>query len=308
MSSGNWKLSKPVTLSSGATSNLPIGSTGMIWFNTSVGKIQFHNGSSWSTIGKMNASGGTVTYSGGYAIHTFTSSGTFTVHSAGDVEYLVVAGGGGGATQASSANRGGGGGGAGGLLTGSTSVAAGTYTITVGDGGDRASTSYYSVGTDGSDSIFYTYTAIGGGRGGAGDGKAANTGGSGGGGGSGVTPGTGANGTAGQGNAGGNGTSDTSGASGGSGGGAGGGGGNAVAGVGAVQYGGIGLASSISGSSVNYAVGGASCANGVNKPSSDRTRLSNTGDGGYSGVGLSTDSIKRPSPGSDGIVILRYLL
>ena len=47
----------------------------------------------------ITATGGTITYSGGMTIHTFTSSGTFTVLTApggATVEALVVAGGGGG--------------------------------------------------------------------------------------------------------------------------------------------------------------------------------------------------------------------
>ena len=42
------------------------------------------------------ATGGTVTTDGDYKIHTFTTSGTFTVTSGGDVSALVVGGGGGG--------------------------------------------------------------------------------------------------------------------------------------------------------------------------------------------------------------------
>ena len=63
----------------------------------------------------IEASGGTVTTSGDYKIHTFTGPGTFTVNSAGNeagseaVDYLVIAGGGGGA------GRHGGAGGAGGV-------------------------------------------------------------------------------------------------------------------------------------------------------------------------------------------------
>ena len=50
----------------------------------------------------MAATGGTVTTSGDYKFHTFTSSGTFAVSSAASgsadatVDYIVVAGGGGG--------------------------------------------------------------------------------------------------------------------------------------------------------------------------------------------------------------------
>ena len=279
----------------------------MVRFNTDINKLQVHNGSAWVTVGGVSATGGTVTYLDGYTIHTFTNSDDFTVYSGGDVEYLVVAGGGGGATQASSDNRGGGGGGAGGMLTGTlTALTAGTYTITVGGGGTRAPTPYYSVGTDGSDSTFHTITADGGGRGGAGNGTSPNTGGSGGGGGSGATPGTGANGIAPQGNSGGNGTINGS-ASGGGGGGAGGSGANFTNGVGAVALGGSGASSSISGSSVTYAMGGASCTAGNLIPPANKTRLGNTGDGGYSGTGQTTDEDRIPAPGGDGIVIIRYL-
>jgi hypothetical protein len=46
-------------------------------------------------IGSFSATGGTITTAAGKTIHTFTSSGTFTVTSgSSDVEYLVVAGGG----------------------------------------------------------------------------------------------------------------------------------------------------------------------------------------------------------------------
>ena len=54
----------------------------------------------------ITATGGTITYSGGKTIHTFTSSGTFTVLTAGaaaTVEALVVAGGGGGGNYAGGA-------------------------------------------------------------------------------------------------------------------------------------------------------------------------------------------------------------
>ena len=67
------------------------------------------------------ATGGTVTTDGDYKVHTFTSSGTFTVTSvigSPTVDFLIIAGGGGGGTGYYAA-----GGGAGGLRTsyGSTS-------------------------------------------------------------------------------------------------------------------------------------------------------------------------------------------
>lgn len=110
------------------------------------------------------ATGGTITTSGGYTIHTFTSSGTFTPTETLSVEYLVVAGGGSGGAQGAS-SRGAGGGGAGGVEPGTGHVVtAQAYTITVGAGG--AAQTGDNVGNDGSDSIFDTITAIGGGGGG----------------------------------------------------------------------------------------------------------------------------------------------
>jgi len=50
--------------------------------------------------GKFSATGGTITTSGGNTIHTFLTSGTFTVLSGSkSVNYLVVAGGGGGGSS-----------------------------------------------------------------------------------------------------------------------------------------------------------------------------------------------------------------
>ena len=63
----------------------------------------------WRLQSGISATGGTITTDGNYTVHTFTSSGTFTVTSgSGNVEYLVVGGGGGGGTGSA-----GGGGGAG---------------------------------------------------------------------------------------------------------------------------------------------------------------------------------------------------
>ena len=147
------------------------------------------------------------------------------------VEYLVVAGGGG-------AQYGGGGGG--GLLTGIVSVVAGTsYTVTIGAGG-AANT----VGT-GSNSVFGSITALGGGNGNM-------PGVSGGSGGGSWNVNTGGQGTFGQGNAGG--YSPASVASG--------GGGAGTIGLGTTNAsgyggnGGAGIASAINGTITTYAGGG----------------------------------------------------
>jgi len=132
-------------------------------------------------ISTVQAIGGTITYSGEYTIHTFTSNGTFTPNTTMAVEYLVVGGGGGG-----SGNNGGGGGG-GGVLSGSTNVTAQGYNIIIGNGG-IGTTSTGTSGTAasaGQDTTAFGLTAGGGGYGGhypstnAGSGRA--TGGSGGG-------------------------------------------------------------------------------------------------------------------------------
>jgi len=150
------------------------------------------------------ASGGTETTSGDYKIHTFNSSGTFTVSSVGNtagggagVSYTVVAAGGG-----AGGDQGSGGGGAGGYREGKNSgdpytasplnapagltVSAQGYPITVGAGGAGGATGTPEDGTSGGTSIFSTITSAGGGGGGLGDSGGGGTGvagGSGGGGG-----------------------------------------------------------------------------------------------------------------------------
>ena len=151
------------------------------------------------------ATGGTISCSGDYKIHTFTGPGTFTVSNVGpgspdqsdEASYVVVAGGGGGGLHF------GGGGGAGGFREGKNSsdpyadspldagtaltlsASPGSYAITVGAGGAAAPPPGSANGSAGFNSIFSSITSAGGGGGGAGPGTyAAGTGGSGGGGGS----------------------------------------------------------------------------------------------------------------------------
>jgi hypothetical protein len=131
----------------------------------------------------ISATGGTVTCSGDYKIHTFTGPGTFCV-SAGSgpvavAEYLVVAGGGGGGRDN------GGGGGAGGFRFASSSLAPLTYPakplagptdlpisiqgypIVVGSGSAGGPAPCAAgVGLKGNDSSFSTITSTGGGGGG----------------------------------------------------------------------------------------------------------------------------------------------
>jgi len=150
----------------------------------------------WKTVGQISAgtyisaTGGTITTSGDYKIHSFTGDGCFVVSSAGNgssnplggpstVDYLVIAGGGAGGDAGA---RGAGGGGAGGFreskdstlssphtasplanTTGLT-ISATTYPITVGGGG--ASSVTPNIGGNGSNSVFSTITSTGGGGGG----------------------------------------------------------------------------------------------------------------------------------------------
>lgn len=120
-----------------------------------------------STVNTLaNSTGGTITTAGGYRIHTFTGSGTFVPSGAGQVEYLVVAGGGPGGS-ADAATRSSGGGGGGGVRTGSLAVKAGSsLTVTIGAGGTGPAPNAGN-GANGSNSVFGSITATGGGAGGS---------------------------------------------------------------------------------------------------------------------------------------------
>src|SRR6056300_130939 len=135
----------------------------------------------------IEATGGTVSTSGDFKIHTFTGDGCFVISCAGQgnptypsiVDYLVVAGGGGGGYPE------GGGGGAGGFRESSgadsgcytvsplgacvsgITVTATTYPVTVGAGGSSGSGCGYSFIGNGSNSVFSTITSRGGGNGGS---------------------------------------------------------------------------------------------------------------------------------------------
>ena len=108
-----------------------------------------------------NASGGTTSTYDYFRVHTFSSSGTFTVSTAGYFDILLVgAGGSGGSRTYADGNGGGGGGGAGGLVYQYDNVymSAGDYTVTVGSIGSGTASSI--VG----DSINYSAAAGGNGR------------------------------------------------------------------------------------------------------------------------------------------------
>ena len=126
--------------------------------------------------GAGDTSGGdSVTTSGGWKIHQYTSTGasTFTVTGADvEVEYLIVGGGGGGGGTSTGSSWAGGGGGAGGVVHGTATLSPGTYAVNVGTGGVGSSTngngSYTNTqGGDGQKSLFNKEVAFGGGGGGS---------------------------------------------------------------------------------------------------------------------------------------------
>lgn len=272
------------------------------------GGANFATGSTFSiygikaqAIGTAKATGGTITYDAyGNVIHTFTGNGTFTPTQNFTAEYFVLAGGGGAQI---------GGGGAGGLLNSSSSFISGTgYSVTIGAGGAGQTSGGTDNATNGVDSVFSTFTAIGGGKGGGvlgtNETRDGVTGGSGGGGGNAAGAGT-----SGQGFAGGN--SPSTGACAG-GGGAGSAGVNHTV-VNTGSAGGSGIDSVITGSSVNYAAGGggggssaggaaggASAGNGVTTgtPGSGAT---NRGGGGGGNWFTNTGGA-----GGSGIVVIKY--
>ncbi len=221
------------------------------------------------------------------------------------VNYLIAAGGGAGGRGDSSAYEAGGGG-AGGVLTGVTTISSNSfYPVLVGVGGLGTGTNP----TSGENSSALSVTAIGGGHGGFALGAGA-SGGSGGGGTHNRT--AGGAGTAGQGFAGVTPSASSSG---------GGGGGATASGINGV--GGMGLSSSISGSTVVYGDGGGSgffatgSVNGSQGGSGNGGRgstssnvtasngVANTGSGG-GGANSSLSTVKGGNGGS-GVVIVRYI-
>jgi len=289
----------------------------------------------------VTATGGTITTSGNFKIHTFTGPGTFAVSCAGNaqgsntVSYAVVAGGGGGGGSEAVADPTavtGGGGGAGGYREGKASsdcytasplnapsglpVSVQSYPITVGGGGS-AGTNSPREGANGSASIFSSITSAGGG------GTPGATGGTGGSGG-------GVRGACSTGNVGAGNTPPVSPPQGNPGGvltvtsspyGAAGGGGATAAGAtngpsGAGGAGGAGATSSINATptaraggggganghpGTNTAAGGTGGGGGGSRPQINAT--TNTGGGG---AGAVADSPGLAGTGGSGIVIIRY--
>ena len=267
-------------------------------------------------------SGGTVTTYGNYRVHSFTTSGTFTVPTGTTLtaDVLMVAGGGGGGSGYQ-----GGGGGAGGMIaSASQSISAGSKTVTVGGGGSGGPGNGGGNASSGSNTALTGFTTcIGGGRGGGQDVSSGNydaqTGGSGGGGNhsSGIS---GKAGTSGQGNSGGNGY-DPAPHGGGGGGGKGAAGGNATSTRGG--HGGAGAGNDYrTGSSSNYAGGGGGSARsnvasnggsgggGAGGNGNGVAGSSLTGGGGGAGRGADYGGSNAGvgGNGGGGIVVIRYQL
>ena len=295
------------------TANRPSSpAVGQQGFNTDLGSQEIYSGSQWSNMSNsFSATGGTITYSGIYTVHTFTSSGTFTPETAGQVEYLVVAGGG-------AAGNYGGGGGAGGFKTATNfAVAATGLTVTVGAGG-TATNSEPTYGGNGANSVFSSITATGGGGGGGN--RPATTavstgrdGGSGGGATNQNATGAVGDGTGTEGFAGGLATGSAGSNKAGGGGGAGGVGvaGNVVGGINNSNgTGGIGRLNSISGEPIYYAGGGGGEGDGQSDAIGglgggggyNTAGTANTGGGG----GGNGDGTIGNRAGGSGIVIIRY--
>jgi hypothetical protein len=202
----------------------------------------------------------------------FNSSGTLTLVPAALAGKVLVVGGGGGAAGLWA----GGGGGGGVVYDPIYPLSVGSHSVTVGAGGAGSSV-FSSANANGSNSVFGSLTALGGGRGGGGNGAgqfAGGNGGCGGGTGSIGVADPSAGGTGSQGGNGGAANSPVSGSS--NGGGGGGAGGNGVAGTSsAAGNGGPGISNSITGSAVFYAGGG-----GGSIESSGTAGTGGTGGGG----------------------------
>jgi hypothetical protein len=274
-------------------------SVSLVYIDSTKGWL-FTNESNVQDLGPfMAATGGTITTSGNYKVHTFTGDGNFVVSQVGtsdvkkQVSYVVIAGGAGGGSGR------GGGGGAGGYREGKqtcggytaspVAAAAGltmtatTFPVTVGAGGGINGPNS-ERGENGNNSVFSTITSAAGGYGGGSCNRPGGPGGSGGGGGANSNPGGcgGAGNTPpvspSQGNAGGDGYKPGGQESGGGGGGIA-GAGTDGSGPGVGGPGGNGVASEITGSSVTRGGGGGGGGGYPSTPSAVR------GTGGSGGGG-----------------------
>ncbi len=296
---------------------------GKYWYSALPAASWITNIAAWSSVitqTQVVASGGIETTPGdGYKYHKFNATATdaLVVTTGGAIEYCIVGKGGTGGGYPSSDHTSGGGGG-GQVLTGTTTIGAGTFDVLVAGTGAAALSGIESLGVE-------AYNGGGGGgtNGGTGNGAAGDGGGAGGGqhaGSGGTTAGTGGNGGSGF-----NGGSLAAGLAGGGGGGGGGvNGGNGTASSGGAggagvewpagsgtRYGGGGGGGNRKDSGGNS--GGAGGAGGggtggfyngstVTPPTAG---AANTGGGG-GGVGSNASSVSSGGAGGTGVVIIRY--
>lgn len=211
-----------------------------------------------------------------------------------NVEVLVVAGGGGGGSR-----HGGGGGGGGFITAPALELVTGSYPVVVGAGGTGTASGAIPVqdtATSGGNSSLLGLVAVGGG---AGRGSVSGVSGGSGGGGGAISGNVGGSGTSGQGNTGGAGIFSTQ-FMGGGGGGAGGVGLNAVFPSNPQPAGGVGLANSITGTSLTYSSGGRG--GNYNLQTVAAPGAVNTGNGGGGAGG----EVNGGGTGGSGVVIIRY--
>lgn len=132
------------------------GGSGVAFFRTegALPEIIFSDG--------VRGTGGTIkeksSHGARWCIHTFTEDGTFTLPEGTVVEMLLVGGGGGGGAGGGNQHAAGGGGG-GRVVVSTNYLAAGSYAVVVGQGGEME--------VNGADSTFFGYCAKGGGAGGS---------------------------------------------------------------------------------------------------------------------------------------------
>ena len=113
---------------------------------------------------KSSGTGGTITTSGGYRYHAFTSSGTLAMNQATNCDYIVVAGGGSGGSANGTGNGPRAGAGAGGCFVGTGYSISGSINIVIGAGG--AAVSGNNNGNNGSNTtVTGLNNAMGGGYG-----------------------------------------------------------------------------------------------------------------------------------------------
>ena len=163
-----------------ANASAPTGAEGLVYFDSDKNALMQYDGTEWLTVsrysetGLSDATGGAITSytatahdnsgAGGampvqYRVHTFYTSGIFTLKGTKSCDILICGAGGGGGGRI-----GGGGGGGAYFYRQAYSLTIGTYNITIGAGGLGGRTDS-EPGTMGGSTIAFGVTAYGGGPG-----------------------------------------------------------------------------------------------------------------------------------------------